>query len=41
MLDATKDVVDDNAVFQQDSAPVHLEFNSLTAAVQNSQLPFS
>jgi len=30
MLDATKDVVDDNFVFQQDSAPVHLEFNTVS-----------
>jgi len=31
--------LDDSFVFQQHTAPVHLEFN--TVAVQNSQLPFS
>jgi len=39
MLDAIKRVVDDIVVFQQDSAQVHLAFNSPT--VQNNQLSFS
>ena len=38
ILDAIKRVADDSFVFQQDSASVHLAFNTvqLTAAVQNS-----
>ena len=42
MLDAIKCVIDDSFVFQQDSAPgVFCIQQSLTAAVQNSQLHFS
>ena len=29
MLDAIKHTVDDNIVFQQDNAPVHLAFNTV------------
>jgi len=42
MLGAIKCIIDDNFVIQFDSAPLHLAVvHSATAAVQNSQLPFS